>query len=120
MSVDGGCPGVQNVADGVIGSNPAATIPLPKRGRTQPDVVDRYAIEELLESFPDSPVGWRDRAIVELLRNAIRFSPEESTIHLAAIRQEEAGRDWITLTAATATRARTRKMISSTDIALHL
>jgi len=58
------------VSDGVAASNPAAAVPLPKKKRPQPEVVDRYAIESLLESFPDSPAGRRDRAAVELLYGA--------------------------------------------------
>jgi integrase/recombinase XerC len=58
------------VAEGVVDANPALGVPLPRRARTQPEVVDRYAIEELLESFPSNPAGRRDQAIVELLYGA--------------------------------------------------
>ncbi len=58
------------VADGILEANPAAAIPLPRKALTQPEVVDRYAIEELLESFPDNPAGRRDLAMVELLYGA--------------------------------------------------
>jgi integrase/recombinase XerC len=58
------------VADGIIEANPAASIPLPRKDHPQPEVVDRYAIEELLESFPDNPAGRRDLAVVELLYGA--------------------------------------------------
>lgn len=55
------------VAEGIIDANPAATVPLPRTQHNQPDVVDRYAIEGLIESFPDTPAGRRDAALVELL-----------------------------------------------------
>ena len=58
------------VSEGVVAANPATTVPLPRKKRSQPEVVDRYAIEELLESFPDSPAGRRDLAMVELLYGA--------------------------------------------------
>lgn len=58
------------ITEGVIGANPAVAVPLPKKRRLQPEVVDRYAIEDLLESFPDSPAGRRDAAIAELLYGA--------------------------------------------------
>jgi len=55
------------VAEGVIEANPAATVPLPRKQQNQPDVIDRYAIEGLIESFPDTPAGRRGAALVELL-----------------------------------------------------
>jgi len=58
------------LTDGILEANPAAAIPLPRKALPQPEVVDRYAIEELLESFPDTPAGRRDLAIVELLYGA--------------------------------------------------
>jgi integrase/recombinase XerC len=63
------------VSEGVVAANPAATVPLPRQARPQPEVVDRYAVEELLEGFPDTPAGRRDRAMMELLYGAgIRVS----------------------------------------------
>jgi len=58
------------VAEGVVAANPATAIPLPRKEKPQPEVVDRYAIEELLDSFPDSAAGRRDLAVVELLYGA--------------------------------------------------
>lgn len=58
------------VSEGVVAANPATAVPLPKKERRQPEVVDRYAIEDLLESFPDSPAGRRDCAMIELLYGA--------------------------------------------------
>jgi integrase/recombinase XerC len=58
------------VSEGIVDANPAITVPLPRKQHNQPDVVDRYAIEGLLESFPDTPAGRRDLALVELLYGA--------------------------------------------------
>jgi len=58
------------VAEGVTDANPALAVPLPRKERSQPEVVDRYAIEGLLESFPRTPAGCRDLAMVELLYGA--------------------------------------------------
>jgi site-specific recombinase XerD len=58
------------VAEGAAGANPAVSVPLPKKTRTQPDVVDRFAVESLLESFPETPAGRRDLAMIELLYGA--------------------------------------------------
>jgi integrase/recombinase XerC len=55
------------VAEGVVASNPAAAVPHPRGSNPTPAVADRYAIEELLESFADTPAGRRDRAVIELL-----------------------------------------------------
>jgi len=57
-------------SEGIVGANPAVAVPLPRRQRAQPEVVDRYAVEDLLESFPDTPAGHRDLAMVELLYGA--------------------------------------------------
>lgn len=58
------------VAEGAAGANPAVSVPLPKKVRAQPDVVDRFAVESLLESFPETPAGRRDLAMIELLYGA--------------------------------------------------
>lgn len=58
------------VAEGIVEANPAVAVPLPRKEQTQPEVVDRYAIEGLLESFPATPAGGRDLALVELLYGA--------------------------------------------------
>ena len=55
------------LAEGVVASNPAAAVPHPRDAQPTPSVADRYALEELLEGFPDTPAGRRDRAVVELL-----------------------------------------------------
>jgi integrase/recombinase XerC len=55
------------VAEGVIEASPADAVPHPKDVKRAPEIADRYAIEELLEGFPDTAAGRRDRAAVELL-----------------------------------------------------
>jgi integrase/recombinase XerC len=55
------------VAEGAIEANPADAVPHPHDVKRTPEIVDRYAIEELLEGFPDTAAGRRDRAAVELL-----------------------------------------------------
>jgi integrase/recombinase XerC len=56
--------------EGCIGSNPAETVPHPRVERTIPEVVTSVEIQQLLESFPETPAGHRDRAIIELLYGA--------------------------------------------------
>jgi integrase/recombinase XerC len=51
----------------ILSSSPADLVPHLRAPRGNPEVVDRYAVEELLESFPDTPAGTRDRAALELL-----------------------------------------------------
>jgi tyrosine recombinase XerC len=58
------------VDDGVVGSNPAVAVPHVRARRAAPDVVGRHGLDELLEGFPDTPAGRRDRAVVELLYGA--------------------------------------------------
>jgi integrase/recombinase XerC len=58
------------VDEGAADANPAVSVPHPRRETKTPDVAGRYAIEELLESFPDTPAGRRDHAMVELLYGA--------------------------------------------------
>jgi integrase/recombinase XerC len=55
------------VAEGVVDSNPADAVPHPREDKRAPEIANRYAIEELLEGFPDTAAGRRDRAVVELL-----------------------------------------------------
>lgn len=55
------------VAEGVTDSNPAEAVPHPRGNQRTPEIADRYAIEALLEGFPDTAAGRRDRAMVELL-----------------------------------------------------
>ena len=55
------------VTEGEMASNPAEAVPHPRGTQATPMVADRYAIEELLEGFPETPAGHRDRAAIELL-----------------------------------------------------
>ncbi len=55
------------VAEGAIQSSPADAVPHPQDVKTTPEVADRYSIEGLLEGFPDTAAGRRDRAAMELL-----------------------------------------------------
>jgi integrase/recombinase XerC len=55
------------VGEGVVASNPAEAVPHPRSDSRSPETTDRHAIEELLENFPDTPAGRRDRALFELL-----------------------------------------------------
>jgi len=58
------------VAEGEATANPAERVPHPRAEQKTPDAAGRYAIEELLEGFPKSAAGRRDRAVVELLYGA--------------------------------------------------
>jgi integrase/recombinase XerC len=55
------------VSEGALEASPADAVPHPRDIQRAPEIADRHAIEELLEGFPDSPAGRRDRAVVELL-----------------------------------------------------
>jgi len=55
------------VAENTLVASPAEAVPFPRGVQQTPEVADRYAIEELLEGFPDTAAGRRDRAAVELL-----------------------------------------------------
>jgi integrase/recombinase XerC len=56
--------------EGCIGSNPADAVPHPRVERPIPEVVTSVDLQQLLESFPESAAGHRDRTIVELLYGA--------------------------------------------------
>jgi len=58
------------VAEGAAIANPAEKVPHPRATQKTPEVAGRYAIEELLEGFPDTAAGHRDRAVVEMLYGA--------------------------------------------------
>jgi len=55
------------VTEGALEASPADAVPHPHDVQRTPEIADRYAIEELLEGFPDTPAGRRDRAAMELL-----------------------------------------------------
>lgn len=55
------------VSEGALEASPAAAVPHPHDVQRTPEIAERYAIEELLEGFPETPAGRRDRAAMELL-----------------------------------------------------
>jgi len=56
--------------EGRITSNPARAVPHPRREHRVPETVPLEALRDLLEGFPDTPPGRRDRAALELLYGA--------------------------------------------------
>ncbi len=58
------------VAEDVLPANPAEAVAHPRRLRSAPPVTPLAAIEDLLESFPPTSAGCRDRALVEFLYGA--------------------------------------------------
>ncbi len=58
------------VADGLVATNPAAVVPHPRLERPVPEVVTLDLVESLLDSFPTTPAGRRDRALCEVLYGA--------------------------------------------------
>jgi len=55
------------VGEGALLDDPSDRLESPKRGRTLPDVLSVREIEALLAApSPDAPLGWRDRAMLEL------------------------------------------------------
>ncbi len=55
------------VSEGVMTANPAAAVPHPRAGSPVPEVVTSGDVTLLLETFPETPAGSRDRALLELL-----------------------------------------------------
>ncbi len=56
------------VRDGVTVNHPTAALPLPRTPSRLPDVVSIDDVDRLLsQPFPDGPVGYRDRALLEVL-----------------------------------------------------
>ncbi len=55
------------IGEGALLDDPSDRLETPKRGRTLPDVLTVREIEALLAApSPDEPLGWRDRAMLEL------------------------------------------------------
>jgi len=55
------------ISEGALLDDPSDRLETPKRGRTLPDVLTVSEIEALLAvSSPEEPLGWRDRAMLEL------------------------------------------------------
>ena len=56
------------VRDGITTNHPSAALPLPAKPERLPDVVSIDDVERLLsQPFPQGPVGYRDRAVLEML-----------------------------------------------------
>jgi integrase/recombinase XerD len=56
------------VREGVTTNHPTAALPLPQVPERLPDVVSIDDVERLLsQPFPEGPVGYRDRALIEVL-----------------------------------------------------
>jgi integrase/recombinase XerC len=68
-----------------LDSNPAEAVPHPRVERLLPEVVTSVELQQLLESFDETPAGRRDRAIVELLYGAGLRVSEVVGLNLADI-----------------------------------
>lgn len=55
------------VSENVISTNPAEAVVHPRRQRAAPPVTPLAVIESLVESFPETPAGIRDRTLIEFL-----------------------------------------------------
>lgn len=58
------------VTENILSANPAEAVAHPRRRRSAPPVTPLAAIEDLLESFPTTSAGSRDRTLVEFLYGA--------------------------------------------------
>jgi integrase/recombinase XerD len=55
------------IGEGLLTDDPSDRLETPKRGRTLPEVLSVAEVEAMLGSpSPDQPLGWRDRALLEL------------------------------------------------------
>jgi integrase/recombinase XerD len=55
------------IGEGALVDDPSDRLETPKRGRSLPDVLTVAEVESLLAApTPDEPLGWRDRALLEL------------------------------------------------------
>jgi len=55
------------VGEGTLPADPSDRLETPRKGRTLPDVLTVAEVESLLAATsPDEPLGWRDRALLEL------------------------------------------------------
>ena len=55
------------VGEGALPADPSDRLETPRKGRTLPDVLTVTEVEALLAApSPDEPLGWRDRALLEL------------------------------------------------------
>lgn len=58
------------VREDMLAASPAEAVAHPRRPRRAPAVVPLHVLEELMDAFPDTPAGRRDRAAMELLYGA--------------------------------------------------
>jgi len=56
--------------ENAVSANPAQAVAHPRRARTTPPVTPLAVIEDILDSFPDTAAGLRDRTLVEFLYGA--------------------------------------------------
>jgi integrase/recombinase XerC len=77
------------VTEGLLDSNPADSLAHVRTPRRVPEIVDRSAVEQLLESCPATPPGTRDRAILELLYAAGLRVGELVALDLADVQLDE-------------------------------
>ena len=75
--------------EGAVRASPAELVRHPRTGSSVPEVVQRDALDELLESLPDTAAGRRDRALLELLYGAGLRVGELTSLDLADIRLED-------------------------------
>jgi integrase/recombinase XerD len=55
------------LSEGLVPTDPSDRLETPRRGRTLPDVLSLAEVESMLASpTVDEPMGWRDRALLEL------------------------------------------------------
>lgn len=76
------------VAENIVTSNPAEAVAHPRRRRSAPPVTPLAVIEDLLESFPSTPAGLRDRTLVEFLYGAGLRVGELVGLDLADLQQK--------------------------------
>lgn len=78
------------VREGVTENNPTARLPLPKKPERLPDVISIDDAEKLLaQPFPDTPVGLRDRALLEVLYGCGLRASELSGLDVSDVDLEE-------------------------------
>lgn len=79
------------LAEGALQADPGDRLEAPRGWRRLPDVLSALDVERLLESVsPDSPVHWRDRAILETLYASGMRVSELVELRLAELDLDEA------------------------------
>ncbi|HEV7236237.1 MAG TPA: tyrosine-type recombinase/integrase [Ktedonobacteraceae bacterium] len=51
----------------IVNTNPFRGLRLPKREQRLPEALDKVTIQTCLDSLPDTPLGWRDKALISVL-----------------------------------------------------